>query len=62
MPAGSRLESNATSLRLDDPEHRQFRAEGDEEVMENDWIVPKSEVDYPLWNRRLEITDPKRTT
>ena len=62
MPAGSRLGANATYLRLDDPLHQPFTAEGDEEVWENDWIVPKTEVDYPLWNRLLGITDPKRMT
>jgi len=51
LPVGSRLEANATYLNLREANPREFTAEGNEETGESDWIVPKSEVDYELWNR-----------
>jgi hypothetical protein len=50
LPAGSRLETNATYINLSQPSIGEFTAKGEEEVSEQDWIVPKSEVDYELWN------------
>jgi hypothetical protein len=51
LPSGTRLESNATYISLKDPERREFTAEGNEDVAEDDWVVPKNEVDYELWNK-----------
>jgi len=28
---------------------------------DDDWIVPKSEVDYQLWNKLVGVTNPART-
>jgi hypothetical protein len=53
LPAGARLESNATYVNLRESPPREFTAEGSEEVGDADWIVPKTEVDYQLWNRLL---------
>jgi len=61
MPAGSRLEANATYVNLADPERRAFTAEGNEDVREGEYVVPKAEVDYELWNRLLGVEDPERT-
>ena len=61
LPPGVRLETNATYLNLRESPPREFTAEGSEDVAEGDWIVPKTEVDYPLWNRLLGITSPERT-
>jgi hypothetical protein len=61
MPAGSRLESKATYINFFEAEPREFTAEGDEDVGPNDLIVPKSEVDYQLWNRLIGVTKPERT-
>src|SRR3954467_12809168 len=44
MPAGSRLEANATYIDLGDSERREFTAEGREDVREGQYIVPKAEV------------------
>jgi hypothetical protein len=54
MPRGSRLEQGATyiDLRQDDPE--EFTARGDMEAGPANWYVPKTEVDYTLWNRLIE--------
>jgi len=39
----------------------EFTAEGKEEAGEADYIVPKKEVDYQLWNRLIGVSDPERT-
>jgi hypothetical protein len=54
MPPGARLESNATYVNLKNPQHGEFTAEGNEEVGRDDWIIPKTEVDYELWNQLVE--------
>src|SRR5688500_12144180 len=51
LPAGSRLESKATYINFREAEPKEFTAEGNEELGEDDLVVPKSEVDYQLWNR-----------
>jgi hypothetical protein len=61
LPAGTRLESKATYINLREADPREFTAEGNEEVGDYDWIIPKSEVDYELWNRLRGVTDPART-
>ena len=60
LPAGSRLESNATYINLREAKAQEFTAEGNEELGENDLVVPKSEVDYQLWNKLLGVTNPER--
>ena len=61
LPEGARLESKATYINLRELEAQPFTAEGNEEVGPDDWIVPKSEVDYQLWNKLIGIRDPART-
>jgi len=61
MPAGSRLEQDATYLDLADPEPREFKATSGMEARPDHLLVPKSEVDYQLWNRLRGVTDPART-
>jgi hypothetical protein len=61
LPAGARLEANATYINLRGAEPREFTAEGDEELGQDDLVIPKSEVDYELWNRLRGVTDPART-
>jgi hypothetical protein len=61
MPEGTRLEANATYVNLADSERQEFTAEGKEDVGSGDFIVPKAEVDYELWNRLLGVSDPERT-
>jgi hypothetical protein len=40
-------------VNLRDPQLREIKAEGKEEVGEADLIIPKSEVDYELWNKLI---------
>jgi hypothetical protein len=51
LPIGARLETRATYVNLREAEPHEFTATGSEEVGEFDLLVPKSEVDYSLWNR-----------
>jgi hypothetical protein len=61
LPAGARLEANATYINLRDDTPHEFTAEGAEDVLAGDYIVPKMEVDYELWNRLIGVCDPNRT-
>jgi hypothetical protein len=61
LPTGTRLESNATYINLRELEPAEFTAEGNEEVGADDWVVPKAEVDYQLWNKLIGVKDPART-
>jgi hypothetical protein len=61
LPAGSRLEANATYINFREADPHEFTAEGKEELGEHDLVVPKKEVDYQLWNRLIGVTDPART-
>jgi hypothetical protein len=61
LPAGARLETNATYLNLRESPPREFSAEGSEVVGESDWIIPKAEVNYQLWNHLRGVDNPERT-
>jgi hypothetical protein len=60
VPPGTRLEQGAVYVDLQDPLLREFKATGDMEAQANSWYVPKSEVDYQLWNRLIGIANPER--
>ena len=51
LPAGTRLDQGATYLDLNNPDKGEYSAVSNETVGEKDYIVPKKEVDYLLWNR-----------
>jgi hypothetical protein len=57
---GTRLEQGAVYVDLQDEMLREFKATGDMEATTNTWYVPKSEVDYQLWNRLIGISNPER--
>jgi hypothetical protein len=61
LPAGSRLEQDATYINLADPERKEFTALASMEAGPGDLIVPKSEVDHQLRNLLRGVTDPART-
>ncbi len=61
LPAGSRLEQNATYIDIRDPSRREIHASSDMVAGEENLYVPKSEVDYQLWNRLIGVTTPERT-
>jgi hypothetical protein len=55
MPTGARLEQAATYLDLRALDQGEFTATGNMVAGPGHWIVPKTEVDYELWNRLLEL-------
>jgi hypothetical protein len=61
LPAGSRLEQDATYIDLAAARPSEFTATANLEAGSGQSIVPKSEVPYQLWNRLLGITNPART-
>lgn len=60
LPAGRRLEQGATYIDLQESDPHEFTARADMESGPGNWYVPKSEVDYPIWNRLIGIKDPAR--
>ena len=60
LPQGTRLEQGATYVDLNDPQLREIKALGSMKAGQYNWYVPKSEVDYQLWNRLIGITNPER--
>jgi hypothetical protein len=61
LPAGSRLEQDATYIDLADADRKEFKATSGMSAGPDSLLVPKSEVDYQLWNRLRGVTDPART-
>jgi hypothetical protein len=62
LPPGSRLEQGAKYFDLKHPEQEEFTAMGSMEASEDNWYVPKTEVDHQLWNRLLGVQNPDRIT
>jgi len=60
MPRGSRLEQAATYIDLAADDPREFTATGDMEAGSGNRYVPKSAVDYTLWNRLIGVQNPQR--
>ncbi|MCU0565540.1 MAG: hypothetical protein MUF49_02970 [Oculatellaceae cyanobacterium Prado106] len=61
LPPGSRLEQGAKYIDLKDPERQEFAARGDMEAGSSNYYVPKTEIDYQLWNRLTNVQNPERT-
>ncbi|MEB3357066.1 MAG: hypothetical protein VKK04_10085 [Synechococcales bacterium] len=60
LEPGTRLEQGATYLNLNDPGRQEFTAMGDMVVEATNYLVPKSEVGYVLWNRLRGVDNPDR--
>lgn len=60
LPQGSRLEQGAKYIDLNDPERKEFTAMGNMEAGRDNYYVPKTEVDYQLWNRLTGVQNPER--
>jgi hypothetical protein len=60
LPAGHRLEQGAKYVDLASDNHEEINATSDMVVQEHNWMVPKSETDYQLWNRLIGVTNPER--
>jgi len=61
LPSGTRLEQGATYIDLNRLDEGEFKARGDMEADPDGLYVPKSEVDYQLWNRLIGVKNPERT-
>lgn len=61
LPEGCRLEQDARYLDFSEGDRREFTATSDMTVGPGRLIVPKTEVDYQLWNRLRGVTAPART-
>jgi hypothetical protein len=51
LKPGTRLEQGAKYINLKDPARKEFVGMASDSVDEGDYIVPKSQVGYDLWNR-----------
>lgn len=51
LKPGTRLEQGAKYINLKDPARQEFVGMASDAVDEDDYIVPKSQVGYDLWNR-----------
>ncbi len=60
LPQGSRLEQGAKYIDLKDPERKEFTGMGNMEAGSDNWYVPKTEVDYQLWNKLTGVQNPER--
>jgi hypothetical protein len=60
MPQGSRLEQGATYIDLSSDHPQEFTAMGGMRAEGNNCYVPKTEVDYVLWNRLIGVDNPER--
>ena len=60
LKPGTRLQQGATYINLNDPLRKEFTGMGDMSVEENNYIVPKSEVPYMLWNRLIGVENAER--
>ena len=61
LPQGTRLQQGAKYIDLSDPERNEFTAMGGMEAGPENKYVPKTEVDYQLWNRLKGVQNPDRT-
>jgi hypothetical protein len=60
LPEGSRLEQGATYIDLAADAPQEFTATGGMKAEANNCYVPKSAVDYTIWNRLIGVRNPER--
>ncbi len=60
LTEGSPLLQGATYYDLRHPGRGAFVAQASMHATDDNYYVPKSEVDYLLWNRLIGVTDPDR--
>lgn len=60
LPVGARLEQGATYIDLQKPDRAEFKALGNMEAAQGNWFVPKSAVDYVVWNKLIGVDNPER--
>ena len=57
---GDQLEQGAVYFDLNDPARGEFKARGDMVAEPGSRLVPKSAVDYQLWNALIGVDNPER--
>ena len=60
LPEGTSLEQGATYIDLREHDPQEFTARADMVAGPANWYVPKTEVDYQLWNRLIGVDNPER--
>lgn len=60
LPAGTLLEQGATYIDLRQKKPKEIKAKGGMQAGEANWYVPKTEVDYQLWNRLIGVKNKER--
>ena len=60
LAVGTRLAQGAVYIDLHDPQRQEFKARGDMEAGPDNLYVPKSEVDYQLWNELIGVDEAAR--
>ncbi len=60
LPAGTRLDQGSVYFDLNDVDRGEFVATGDMVAGPENYYVPKSEVDYQLWNRLIGVRNEER--
>jgi hypothetical protein len=60
LPPGTRLEQRAVYIDLRESEPKEIKGRAGQTAGQKNWYVPKSEVDYVVWNRLIGVTNPER--
>lgn len=58
LSQGTRLEEGAIYLDLNRPEQGEFRGMNNRVAEPNEYLVPKSQTDYELWNKLSDHSSP----
>ncbi|MGF1459752.1 MAG: hypothetical protein ACFBSG_12080 [Leptolyngbyaceae cyanobacterium] len=62
LKSGARLEQGATYVNLQDATRQAYTGMANDSVAADDYIVPKAEVAYDLWNRLVDTSETSRST
>ena len=56
LKSGTRLKQGATYINLKDPARNEYTGMANHSAMEDDYIIPKAEISYELWNRLTAVS------
>lgn len=56
LKPGTRLKQGATYINLNDPARKEYVGMASDSASEGDYIVPKAEMSYELWNRLTGVS------
>ncbi len=60
LPPGTHLHAGSTYIDLRERNPEEVTGKDGMQAATNNWYVPKSEVDYVLWNRLIGVDNPER--